>query len=334
MSIADLGRARFAYSPLAEVAESLFLLSSRRLSPPHQGWLARVGSCLDRVDLGLLTAVVPARTFVADFFFAGATDRATSIEQQLRLLANTPVEKLRQDLDEVWRGGTMPPVGQELISDEVGPRRLADAVWEYWLAAIEPHWAAMRAVLDDDVAYRATELTRRGVEGLLAAMHPELSVHDDMLRIEKKRHPGYHEDHDLSGSGLLLVPSIFAWPNLIFATSTGQPSSLTYPARGVGNVWGTAGPAAVDEDALGALLGRSRAAILAALAIPHSTTELALSLGQSPPSVSQHLSVLRRSGLVISWRSGRKVLYRRTPLATSIVEASSSAHDDLARKRA
>jgi DNA-binding transcriptional ArsR family regulator len=56
-----------------------------------------------------------------------------------------------------------------------------------------------------------------------------------------------------------------------------------------------------------------------------STTELSLKLGQSPSSVSQHLSVLRRSGLVTSWRSGRRVLYRRTDLATSIVEANSVA---------
>jgi DNA-binding transcriptional ArsR family regulator len=48
-------------------------------------------------------------------------------------------------------------------------------------------------------------------------------------------------------------------------------------------------------------------------------------IGQSPPSISQHLSVLRRSGLVTSWRSGRSVLYRRTTLASSIVEASGSS---------
>jgi hypothetical protein len=32
--------------------------------------------------------------------------------------------------------------------------------------------------------------------------------------------------------------------------------------------------------------------------------------------------VLRRSGLVTSWRAGRRVLYQRTALATSVVAAS------------
>jgi DNA-binding transcriptional ArsR family regulator len=121
------------------------------------------------------------------------------------------------------------------------------------------------------------------------------------------------------------VPSVFTWPNVIFEAGSQGPSSLTYAARGVGKIWGASDAQAADDDALGALLGRSRAAILTCLELPHSITELALRLGQSPPSISQHLSVLRRSGLVISWRSGRSVLYRRTALAGSIVEASGSS---------
>jgi DNA-binding transcriptional ArsR family regulator len=41
------------------------------------------------------------------------------------------------------------------------------------------------------------------------------------------------------------------------------------------------------------------------------------------PAVSAHLGVLRRAGLLTSWRAGRRVLYQRTPLATSIIAASS-----------
>jgi len=72
----------------------------------------------------------------------------------------------------------------------------------------------------------------------------------------------------------------------------------------------------------GALLGRSRAAILLAVAMPMSTTDLARALGQSNPAVNEHLSVLRRSGLCHFVAFGPPVLYQRTPLATSIVAAS------------
>jgi hypothetical protein len=41
-----------------------------------------------------------------------------------------------------------------------------------------------------------------------------------------------------------------------------------------------------------------------------------------PGSVNQHLSVLRRAGLVTAWRSGRFVVYERTALGTSVVDSS------------
>jgi len=176
-------------------------------------------------------------------------------------------------------------------------------------------------VLDEDVAYRAGDLTRGGVAAMLAGMHPELSIHGDMLRIAKKRY-GLHQEEHLAGDGLLLVPSVFVWPNVVFAVDSARPSSLTYPARGIGNLWGGHGRGAADEEPLSALLGRSRAEILSALELPSCTTELAARLSQSPSAVSQHLSVLRRSGLVTSWRAGRRVLYLRTDLANSIMETA------------
>jgi DNA-binding transcriptional ArsR family regulator len=323
MSVEDLGRTRFAYSPLAEIAESFYLLFARQRPLLHQGWLAAVRPRLHRVDLKLLRAVLPDRPFVADLFFLHAVDRATTVEQQLQTVAAMPVDVLRRDLEGVWHDEPLPPLLHDLVTDEAhGPHRLADALWEYWRAALERYWPAMRSVLDDDVAHRAAELTKHGLMGLLGEVHPELSVTSDTLRIEKKRYPDYHQDHDLAGAGILLVPSIFVWPHLLFAADPAGSASLTFPARGIANVWETRGSSAEEDDTLGQLIGRSRAAILRSLSIARSTTELAISLRQSPPSISQHLSVLRRSALVVSWRSGRKVLYRRTSLGTSIVQAS------------
>src|SRR5262249_10327873 len=119
----------------------------------------------------------------------------------------------------------------------------------------------------------------------------------------------------------------FAWPYLDVGVGNPWPPHLIYGARGVGNLWHDRAQGAPDRlDVLGELLGRSRATILISTALPMSTTDLARELGLSPPAVSAHLSVLRRSGLVTSWRSGRRVLYQRTPLATSIITASSAAN--------
>lgn len=322
LRVGDLGRMRFAYSPLVEVAESLYMLSSGSIEPVHRAWYGAVRRRLVTVDLELLQAVVPAHSYIADFLLPGATYPARTMADQLEKLAGLPADRIRRDIEDAWRGDPPPARARQLAAaGTAGPALLAEALSSYWTVAVEPYWRDMRAVLDDDVAFRAAALTRSGLREVLADLHPQISVRDEEIRIDKR----HSWQQDLSRAGLLLVPSVFTWPNVIFEAGSQGPSSLTYAARGVGKIWGASDAQAADDDALGALLGRSRAAILTCLELPHSTTELALKLGQSPPSISQHLSVLRRSGLVISWRSGRSVLYRRTALAGSIVEASGSS---------
>lgn len=74
MSMTDLAGMRFAYSPLAEVAESLWMISSGRVRPPYRGWFEAIRGRLRRTNLRLLTAVVPARPMLARFLFTGGYD--------------------------------------------------------------------------------------------------------------------------------------------------------------------------------------------------------------------------------------------------------------------
>src|SRR5262245_45153371 len=318
MSSSDVRRMRFAYSPLAEVAESLHMVASERIPIVHRGWFAAVREALPRADMRLLAEIVPPSPFIADFLFVGATDTGTVIEDQLKIVAMTAAEELLRDLAEVWQSKPIPDTVRAILAGPDGPERVATALWDYWSLALEPHWTAIRAVLDEDVAFRATELTKGGLGTMLAGLHASVSVIGDVLHIDKS----INSHEELTEAGLVLVPSAFTWPRVLFATSDTGPWSLTYSARGVGNLWSAVETAERVDDPLAALLGRSRAAILGCLAIPMSTTELAVKLGQSPPAVSQHLAVLRRSGLANSWRSGRRVLYCRTALADSIVAAN------------
>src|SRR5262245_9874222 len=320
MSAADLRRTQFAYSPLAEVAESLHMIASGRIHFLHRAWFATVRKDLHRVDMQVLTAIVPPRRFIADFLFTAAFDTATTIEDQLKRVAVMPTRTLRRDLEEVWQGEPMPTAVREVVDDPGGPGRVADLLWRFWSVALEPHWRSMRAILDEDIAFRATELTKGGVGAMLAGLHESVSVVGDVLHIDKP----VAAREDLAGAGLRLVPSVFVWPRVIFAISESGPCTLTYAARGVGNLWAHPDSVMTYEDPLAALIGRSRAAILCSLAVPMTTTELAIKLGQSAPAVSQHLAVLRRSSLATSWRAGRRVLYRRTALADSIVAANTA----------
>lgn len=300
------------------------MLASGRIPDTHRQWRRAVGDSLDIADLDLLLAVAPNRRHTADFLLAGATGPQTTIDEQLQLVAEVSSPHMAHEFGAIWQGSSLPESLQRLISGgDQSAGLLADKLRTYWSVALEPYWPAMRAVFDEDVAFRAGELTKGGIMMMLAELHPEVSIDDDGSDASRSFHP---DEGDLTGTGLQLVPSIFSGPSFALVTGADVRARLIYPARGIGNLW-TSADRTCHRDALAALLGRSRAMILSSLATPRSTTDLALHLGQSPPAVSQHLSVLRRSGLVVSWRSGRSVLYRQTRLGQSIAAAENQPLD-------
>ena len=79
-----------------------------------------------------------------------------------------------------------------------------------------------------------------------------------------------------------------------------------------------------------ALIGRSRARILAELAEPATTTQLAALLGQSVGTTGEHVAALRRTGLIAGTRTGRSVLYARTSLgdALAVRAAARQSHEE------
>ena len=315
LAAGDFAQMRFGFSPVTELIDSLYMLHSGHADPLYRNWAERARKRIRDLDTDLLQAVVPHLGVMPDLPL-GKSGTATTIGQQLELLTNWPTDLLRTELEAAWRGNDLPSAARQVIeAGPAGTRRLADVLWSYWQVALEPYWQRMRAVLEAEIAYRARQLTRGGLAALMGDLHPQLQLDQDCIYIDKPR----DGDYDLAGTGLLLMPCVFATPNVIFGPGSPGPPSLVYRPRGVAIVWETADASLPAGDPLSALIGRSRAAILRSAALPKSTTEFARELGQAGATVSTHLSTLRRCGLVTSWRSGRSVLHQRTPLAASLL---------------
>lgn len=315
-----LGNTRFAFSPLAEVASSLRILGSSHSAHVHQPWIREVRATQDGCDLSLLTAISPPGKWATSFLYTPAEGPSTTIEDQLNGLCEGPADAVFDELRLVWGGRVIPPAINSIIeAGPVGVRRMADALWIYWHAAISPHWSRICAVLEDDVAFRASRAISGGLFHVLTGLHPQVALSGDILRIDKPQHP----DENLVAVELTLTPSVFLYPDLLVGANDSGKLCMTYSARGVGRVWERLGAAPADnlDAGLGALLGRTRATILCELEVPKTTTQLAEILALSLGNVSQHLTVLRENGLVTSWRTGRSVLYRQTGLATTILQA-------------
>jgi DNA-binding transcriptional ArsR family regulator len=67
--------------------------------------------------------------------------------------------------------------------------------------------------------------------------------------------------------------------------------------------------------------------ILESTGVPVTTSSLSAQLSLSPGTVSEHLSVLTAAGLLSSRRHGRRVLYSRTALGTTLVHHQRRQHE-------
>jgi DNA-binding transcriptional ArsR family regulator len=172
----------------------------------------------------------------------------------------------------------------------------------------------MVRLLEADIAVRAGALAAGGFESLFTDLHPDVTWAGEELVIHPRRTPSTIVN--VRGHGLVLCPSVFCWPRVAAATRPIASGTLRYPARGVATLWEAVEPA---PEALANLIGRTRAAILAQLASPQTTSNLAANLGVTPGAVSQHLAVLRDAGLVATHREGRTTLHLRTNRANALV---------------
>jgi DNA-binding transcriptional ArsR family regulator len=288
----DLARVRFAHSPIEELVASLRVLQDPCRQLMYGRWLAATRSRLDGVRLELLTALAPTGRYLPAFLFPPPTQS--------------------------WEGQPLPAVLEPLYDDPAG--QLPAVVQElarYWRAAIEPVWQQVRGLCTADVAYRMEQFANGGVAQVLRDLHPDLSFSDERLLVDKPHHCSHRLD--LAGTGIVLAPCAFSWPTLIVGCCGVDQPVLIYPPRGVAELWEDT--VAEQPDPLSALVGRTRANLLAILALPSTTTHLAEQLDLSPAAVSQHLKILKDASLVTAHRRGRMVLYQRTPAATTLLAA-------------
>lgn len=315
----DLLRCRFAISPLCQTHEAVRTLLRSERHGYHLPWLRRIRSAVAGLDLSLLALFMPIRGYTPDFLGPPPEVPYPTFEEELARMRATDPDTARREigLSLTWLpGGADSPAGRALLDDPArAVELLAELTERVWHALLAPDWPRVRALLEADVAYRARRLADGGLELLFADLRPALSWADGRLTVRTRA--GGPEVQRLDGRGLLLMPNVFVWPDVISGFAPPWQPTVIYPARGVGGLWQESAEGAAD--ALVRLLGANRAAVLSALEEPAATTALAQRLGLAPSSVSAHLAVLRAAGLLTSRRDGHRVLYERTPLGIALL---------------
>jgi DNA-binding transcriptional ArsR family regulator len=316
LSPEDLSRIRFAVSPLFETKAAVRTLAAPARRAQHLPWLRAVARAGPPLELAPLLALMPEDGYVPDFLTPPPQGPLAEIGEELERVRATPPEQVAREIGWSLEGRETPPALAPLLGDPAAARdRLCALLAACWERLVEPFWPRLRDVLDGDILFRARRLAQGGVEQVFADLHPLVRFEAGTLSVAK-----HHElSRDLRGEGVVLLPSAFAWPDAFVVLDPPWQPTLVYPARGVAALWEA--PAAGSREALAALVGRSRAALLADLGEARATTALAERHGLAPATVSGHLRALRDAGLVAPRRDGRRVLYQRTPLGYALARA-------------
>ncbi|PCG84424.1 transcriptional regulator [Streptomyces sp. WZ.A104] len=317
----DLLRCRFALSPLWETQEAVRTLARPQRHGYHLPWLREIRAAASDLDLGPLWLIMPEGGHNPDFLCPPPLGPLATFEEEIAGVRAVDPEVARADLASALAerpGLQESAAGRRMLDDPAGAvQQLADLLERAWQVLIAPHWPRLRALLEADIAYHSRRLAESGFERLLGEVSPQLGWRGSTLTVTGTR--GDHE-RVLGGQGLVLMPSVFVWPDVVGGFEEPWQPAVVYPARGIGGLWSEAGER--TPQTLARLLGRARADVLCALDEPAGTSTLAHRLGLAPSSVSAHLSVLRGAGLLTSRRYGHQVLYERTPLGITLAAST------------
>ncbi|TXS21227.1 ArsR family transcriptional regulator [Streptomyces sp. ms191] len=311
-------RIRFAISPLWETHSAVRVLARPRQQGYHLPWLRRIRGAAEGLDLRPLHLLMPQRGHSPDFLYPPPLRATASFEDEIAAVRETDPVLALDDFERALAGtpgAADSAEGRRMLADPAGAvQRLADLLRLAWEVLVAPDWPRLRALLEADVAYHSRRLAEGGLERLLGELHPgfDWAAERATLTVD------YRGEHvrALDGQGLVLLPSVFIWPDVVSGFDPPWQPTVAYPVRGIGGLWTEARER--TPESLARLLGRARADVLCALDEPAGTTALAHRLGLAASSVSAHLGVLREAGLLTSRRHGHQVLYERTPLGIAL----------------
>jgi len=309
----DLANVRVAAAPdaLWESVFSLFRLRGGDGAAFFAAWRRQASPRVSRPALEMLLPLVPGG-FYPDFLTPAEGEQG--IDAGIEAVLSTPKSRLRADIETVGERWPLPSWARSLAEGEVGTlQRLGQALRAHHRAVLEPCWPEARAHVEADRARRARAVLDGGCEALLDSFRPMMRWSSPVLEADVP----YEQDLHLDGRGLVLVPSYLSWRTPDVLRDSALPPVLVYPVE---RVTAPGVPAARGTpESLATLLGHTRAAVLETVGDGCTTTELARRVGISAGSVSQHTTVLRDAGLILTGRHGKSVMHTLTPLGRAML---------------
>jgi DNA-binding transcriptional ArsR family regulator len=306
-----LAQTRFAISPLHAAAELLYF----RARVPHaipRRWRAVTDEALHdgRLNLLVMLARDGAHGYMPDFLIPTPASYKGDPDAELHQIATTPARRIGYEMRNLLDGaswsvalqGRRPPAAL-VTAIEHGEQDLAERVAgqlaQFWQAVLAARWPRIMGRLEDDIAHRSRLIAREGFAAMTRALHSSVDWADGELELQMRYYQG-----QVTAQAAILIPAAFGHMPLNVIDPVAAPDYrapvIGYPAMS---------PVPFDAPPLDELIGSTRALLLAHLAEPRTTEQLTCRLHLSRSTISYHLQVLYRAGLVVRTRSSHNVYY-------------------------
>ncbi|MFJ6385123.1 DUF5937 family protein [Kitasatospora sp. NPDC092039] len=330
-TVEDLARTRIADrpAPCLELTTAARQLQERTHAVRLGAWRHRTLASLHPASRMVL-ALMPPRGPITGFLSGANAATPVELIEQVR---STPRTRLRASLEHTAQAHPLPSWAHRLPDDPLLLRKLCDSLEHLAGHALLPHWQEVQAMAAADAAVRSRQLLGGGVEAVLARVNPR-RIRWRAPVLEVAMASGLDADVHLAGRGMLLQPSVFAVEAPVVDLDAVPQPVLSYPVARLQEAAATplftalppgahrAGPTA---DAVGSVLGHTRAAVLSTIARHPgcSTRQLAALVGIATASASEHATTLRNAGLIDTHRDRRTTAHVATPTGLAVLDAPS-----------
>ncbi|MEV6008922.1 DUF5937 family protein [Streptomyces sp. NPDC051976] len=301
-------------SPLHLVCELLYKAGHHPNKLPR-AWQSRATTVVREKRLTLLAALATASPGIPDFISPQPAAFDSDPHDQLHLVATTPTDRVdyevtshlpgpqRDRTDLSSRSGTLLRRAMDRGERDFA-NQVASQLGQFWDIAVSPHWAQLHHQMHSDISRRAVTSARDGFHQMIKSLGPAFTWNAGSLELT---FPLCDQNVSASAQGVMFVPSVFGTPNMSCIDGPEAPGPrlpmITYPVD-----------ALPPKQNLPELIGTTRAEILAELTQPQTTESLARRLHLSRATVSYHLQILHRAGLLQRTRQTRHVYYQRTEI--------------------
>jgi hypothetical protein len=328
-----VAKIRFSVSPLAELNALLALVARPPQHGHRRGWVDLAGETLRQRKLTLLSSLA-APPYLPDFLSPPFDAEERSIEDELESVHATEDKRVAGEIAVVAKGRPVAcvagrPLPRVLVQTmdkgvSVFLDRLCGEMYDLWRHTVSRRWSEMQRHMDAAVATAAINQARAGTGAMLANLHPGMHWADSTLLVQSR-----YDGTAGWARGMQLAPSVLAPRPLtvidVDPLGDGRLNPrdplILFPVSRVRSVTATPPDGRTSRN-LDALLGATRARLLADLRIPRRTTDLAARHRLAPSGVSYHLGILTRAGLLARRSAKDGVFYEASPLGLSLLAGS------------